>query len=143
MVFWRSDKWLRIGAGVGLLLVAAQEKLCPWLANPPPDPIQAKAPPKRQLPYLQVDTAAPRRPAACLQSAARDAEGRREGIVSRGPQESSAVSIPAPPVDLDVTWHALARLDGSRIDVVASPVFRPLVHNSLATSILRTGPPRV
>jgi hypothetical protein len=114
MLTLRVDKWLRVGAGCGvLLLLVAHQKLCPWLVDPPTsieaesaktkphhrfdflpvrlaDPLPDDEEPAKHtlpwLPYLLPDSAAvtPRWPVSWNVVALRPAAGWRDGIVSCG-----------------------------------------------------------
>ncbi len=130
MPYLRVDKWMRVGAGLGLgLLLAAQGKVWPWLlvplercdpefVGPPAEavanegsasrPHDERPADKRRkgLPLLLPDNApAPRWP---VHSLARRAGGARDGVVSCGPRRPSmgrgdGLIVAADPL----AWHAL------------------------------------
>jgi len=102
MLSLRTDRCVRVGAGLGLLLLlAAQEKACPWLVTAPVKPERgtgaAPAPPgnepkphkraKKSLPHLLPDTPTLRRSAATSQITLRQTAGARDGVVSCGQRD--------------------------------------------------------
>ena len=105
MLTLRVDKWLREGSGVGLLLLlVAQEKVCPWLLMPPPPGVQrwcaASAPAadackrsekrtKPTLPCILPDAPAPRWPAGWSQTTIRQTTGVRDGVLTCGQKDRS------------------------------------------------------
>jgi hypothetical protein len=166
MLTLRVVKWLRLSAGLGLLLLlAAQQKVCPWVfkvtGDKPTESAEAESAPlptapdadsdaddartnKRTLPHLLPDATAPRWPASAHQSTARQVTGARDGVVSCGEREPSrdprtfghpACAVVPPWLDLRAAW--LER----RVPIVT----RSTVHRdpALHSAINRTGPPRV
>ena len=160
MFTMRMDKWVRVGSGFGLLLLLlAQEKVCPWLlatpgkskpnthaATPPSseaDRTQKKQD-KKNLPHVLPDAPAPRWPASWSQTTLRQTTGARDGVVSRGRRDSApSRSAWASNVGGDRwAWHRLLEpvepvgmlQSTARSSVPVDPAVR--------TCISRTGPPR-
>jgi len=154
----RMDKSLRVATGLGLLLLlAAQEKVCPWLVTPPKPADKGAADPaarpdgkqdtrkkaKTRLPYLLPDAVAPRRPAACSEASSRIIDRARDGIVSCGHRDPYAGDDFAanPPYD-PCAWHCF--LEPS-VPANAQPgeiLALPPQNLAMQTAIQRTGPPR-
>lgn len=155
----RVDKWMRVGAGFGLLLLlAAQEKVCPWLLAPPsesdpnaaapqpPQPDGDEGPGKRgakRLPYVLPDATAPRWPAAWNQTTLRQTTGWHDGVVSCGQRDPSAGgSAPVQGTRPDRwAWHCFLQPVQprgliERLDSAVTPT-----DPAVRTSISRTGPP--
>jgi hypothetical protein len=147
-----ADKLARVGSGLGLLLLlAAQENVCPWLiaqpATPPATPVsenpneQPKRP-KPSLPLVLRD--APPRPklAGWAHATMRQACGDRDGVVScgsRNPQqdESGPQGVAANPL----AWHALqSPVEPNGVSVCAGGC-RPKNELALRSCITPTGPP--
>jgi hypothetical protein len=155
MLSLRTDKWVRVGCGLGiLLLLAAQEQFCPWLSNPPqqqkgaePPPGEAQKPNKRPKPDLSLvlrDTLPPPKPAAWAQTTLRQAIGARDGVVSCGLRNPPVASnAPLAAGEILPGWHSLQMplAAGSVINPCNSRV--PPPHPAVYTCITRTGPPRV
>ncbi len=158
MLTLRADKWVRIGAGGALLLLLlAQQKLCPWLLAPPapadPAPAEAdtatanedKEEQQRQaarLPHLLPDAAAapaPRWSASWDADRHRATTGWHEGVVACGPRDQGAP--PTVAVSDEFNWHVFLCpvAPAQRASLVAGHV--PAIHAVLITTILRTGPP--
>jgi len=156
----RVDKWTRLACGLGLvLLVAAQEKVWPWLVEVPPAPRQdARAPSvpaapadddhagepekkaKPPLPHVVPDAPVPRWPAGWAEGTARDTLSVRDGVVSRGPRAGGHPHAPVGDFHrARATWRALAG-DAPAPDVAACPA-EPMPDRVLSTCIRRTGPP--
>ena len=174
MLTLRMDKWLRVGAGCSvLLLLTAQQKLCPWLVDPPEsteaqsaktkphilfdfltarasDPPPDEEPAKRtspRLPYLLPDSAAatPRWSVSWNAAALRPAAGWRDGIVScGGPRPERGSSTQAAADVVGLAWHVfLAPAEPVGVFTSCSAASLTRVHPAVGNSILRTGPPRV
>jgi hypothetical protein len=146
MLNLRADKWMRVCAGVGLLaLLAAQEKVWPGLVTPPPvepptDPASTDPPqerPRPVLPHIVPEAPAPRWP---VSGAQRLTDAARDGVVSCGQQHPGVASEAAPPSGADTSWRDLQTYlpdragEHSQCDALPS-------DPSLATHLLRTGPP--
>lgn len=155
----RVNKWMRVGAGFGLLLLlAAQEKLCPWLLTPPsesdpnaagpqrPQPDADEEPRKRgakHLPYVLPDATAPRWPATWKQITLRQTTGWHDGVVScgeRNPSTGGSAPVQGTPAD-PWAWHCFLQPVQPRgliqpLDSAVTPV-----DPAVRTSISRTGPP--
>lgn len=166
MLSFRLDKWLRVGAGLGLLLLlAAQEKVCPWAWRlpesgardsaeaPVPSPASSDAEdadsPERKdkprvLPYLLPDATAPRWPAAWNQVTVRQTIGARDGVVSCGKRDPARQDKPdhsAAGCDA-ASWRRFLRTQHG--DWAIPLAARVVVGDpAIRTSISRTGPPRV
>jgi hypothetical protein len=154
MLSLRTDKWVRVGCGLGiLLLLAAQEQFCPWLSNPPqqqpgadPPPGAAKKPNKRPKPDLSLvlrDTPPLSKPAAWAQTTLRQTIGDRDGVVSSGLRNPPVVGGASLAVGAVLPgWHDLQTplATGSVIKLRDSRV--PPPHPAVYTCITRTGPPR-
>jgi hypothetical protein len=151
------DRCVRMGAGLGLLLLlAAQEKVCPWLVTPPVEPERgtgaAPAAPgnepkphkrgKTSLPHLLPDTPTLRRSAATSQTTVRQTAGARDGVVSCGRRNPAPVGGSSTLAGSDPCgWHLL--LEPIRPGKwVLPPVrdFRPM-DAAVRTCIRPTGPP--
>lgn len=150
----RADNWLRVGSGVALLLLlAAQEKVCPALlraprpvAQPADTPTGPSKPKKRAapvLPHIVPDATAPRWPAAMsIQTAFRLALGDRDGTPAGGRQRLLVSD------DLGVVVADSAP-GGCRFDnrpapdtVLPSPTIGTVPRDpALGASIDRRGPP--
>ncbi len=163
MLTLQVDKWLRVGAGFGLLLLlGAQQKLCPWLSHPPSEAEgrvaeakgshddEGQSPGKREpkrLPYLLTDTPAPdpRRPAAWNQATLRKTIGWHDGVVSCGEQNPSSGASPAdqPAIANSPAWHRFQQpVEPARLP--RRPVCPTvLIDPAVRTSISRTGPPLI
>lgn len=163
----RVDKGLRIGAGVGLLLLlAAQGKFCPWLTAPPPEPqadgerpgaggapaapdaaaapgapAEGRKPAKPRLAHLLPDTAAPRWPASWSQVVIRQAAGARDGVISQGQRDPGAPVAAALPAAAGGDWHRLQRPAGPENVILAATARRSPPETHFQTVIQRTGPP--
>jgi hypothetical protein len=165
MLTIRAEYWLRVGAGLGLLLLlATQEKVCPWLhlaANDaatdavdaggdqttPPDPRQrtesdaeskSEAPP---LPLLLPDATAPRWPAVFGDVSVDHVTSARDGVVACGARGPVHGGAPLPAITRPA-WHAL-----NEPEIVTPAPRRARAHGNLrdpaiCTSILPIGPPR-
>lgn len=126
MLTFRADKWLRIGAGLGLvLLLAAQEKVWPWALRaapaesdveprqpqpaPPTDPASSsdaeKKPTKVLLPHLVPDATVPRWAVARDLTLRSTAPGARDGVVARGPRDTIHGPAVAPRPFNTPTWY--------------------------------------
>lgn len=168
MLILRTEHWLRVGAGFGLLLLlATQEKLCPWVLTPPSetpsDAVDASAAPpdapapaedadpsrdartKRKappLPLLLPDATAPRWPAFFGDVSVDHVISARNGVVACGFNRPPPAPAPSPAAVVS-TWR---RLDTALLDFLpARPATarRVPAHPALGTTLLRTGPPRV
>ncbi len=114
MLLSRLERWLRVSAGLGvLLLLVAQEKVWPWalrglpleqpavdqqqplvpqtLATSAADVADTSAPTDEEqkdqpvcLPYMVPDACAPRWPTTCHPFETRQSIGTRDGVVSCG-----------------------------------------------------------
>jgi len=160
----RVDKFARVTAGLGLLvLLAAQEKLGPWALTPPPaseasakasDPPDTPAdgdadvpeqstddhkPKKISLQFVVPDAAAPRWAASWHQAELRLSGGARDGVVACGQRDSIGPGAAAN--DALPGWHAL-QLDLAPLeDAVLALAPVPTDPQRLLTVITRTGPP--
>ncbi len=163
-----ADKWMRIGSGLGLLLLAmASEKVCPWLHNPvsapqsgasagqkvasansdaQPAPVDGAAKPKpdkpkrQPLPQISPDAPAPRWPVVWGQALARETTGARDGVLTRGPRDVAA----QPALPAMSNWLAWLRLQLDREPLAhlsQGPVRVP-VASAVLTALCPTGPPR-
>jgi hypothetical protein len=161
----RVDKWLSVGAGFGLLLLlSAQQRLCPWLTATPPAEPGTEATPARgaqdapdtadrtprkraypRLPYLLPgsNTATPRSTAGWSQAALRLRNGWHDGVCSCGPQQpligASTAPVAIPPDRL--AWHCFQQLATPAV-AVTQRTERGSTDPAVATAIARTGPPR-
>lgn len=145
----RLDNTARLCAAGGLmLLIVAQQKLCPWLRTP----VETSAPStgrdareergrkRAALPYVVPDVSAPRWSGAAQFSTARQAVGAHNGVPRWGAQR------PTPPAPddtfVDVThWPIPAPLgahDGERLVAAGQPM---RLHPALRSTIRPTGPP--
>ncbi len=149
-----TDRLARVGSGLGLLLLlAAQENVCPWLI---PQPIQTPTPvpareqstdhPKRHKPILPLvlRDAPPRpKPVGWAHATLRHTYGDRDGVVSCGPRDAESPNA-GPPVAWSnpLAWHAL-QLPAEPVTVRLSPDDqRAMPAPALHTCITPTGPPR-
>lgn len=112
----KLDMWVRLSAGCGLIiLVSAQQKLCPWLFSAPGEPPAPAAPvtdtesdqqrrttdprhrdaPPPRLPYLLqgATNAAPRAATHWSPTSYRATTGWRDGV------SAASLSVPAGPAD--------------------------------------------
>ncbi len=153
----RADKPLRVACGVGLLLLlAAHEKVCPWLwtppqadkpdaASPPTSPCDkspAKKAPKR-LPHVLPEVAAPRWPTGWPAGIARD-NGPGGQSEARGP-DSGDDSVRLLPTNAPVRgWWLDFGPPATPRECVAVGVVRAVPPDPAVQSCLRrTGPPPV
>lgn len=160
MLTLRADKCVRLATGCGLfLLLAAQERVCPWVGQAPPAPPSEAAPkgvapdqpdgqrkrPARRLPLLLPDTLAPapRWSAATNQMVFRVTIGWHDGVVTRGPQKP-----PASPTATDEGlaadrwwWHRFLELDDTGVLLCEEQSAGPASNPAIGTVIARTGPP--
>jgi hypothetical protein len=154
----RTNNWLRVGAGFGLVfLLAAQQKLWPWLGGPP----NRTAAPRRlpaesdsdwgarkraakQLPYILPDTPAPRWPAAWHDASLRQTAGWRDGAVARGEREPSSGTSPVGAMSGSdpLAWHRFLDPSGPGDGIQPTPCRVVFPFTILAASISPTGPPR-
>jgi hypothetical protein len=151
----RTNDWLRMAAGFGLvLLLAAQQKLWPSAVVPaarpagsedgdPRQPNRGGQPHKRAaqpLPYLLPDTPAPRWPAAWNHASLRQIDNWRDGVLACGQRDST--SHPGPAVDAAdarLAWHCFLET-GTVPQTVPLADFLPPGAAKL-TDISPTGPP--
>ncbi len=154
MLSLRTDKWLRVGCGVGLLLLlAAQERVCPWLSSPQPPQQEGPKPAansskktenKRPRPVLSLvpsDAPMPSKPAAWAQSTARLAAGERDGVVSSGLQKPKTRIAAA--INLAATdWHALQSPLETGDWLQLANHQKPPPNPAVGRCIIPTGPPR-
>ena len=162
MLTSRADKWTRIAIGLNLLLLlVAQQKLCPWLMTPPreakPDPPDTHQnqshddrtdpeKPSNDLPFLLPDTEAPapRWPASWNQARLRQTTGWHDGVVSCGELDPSESHSPTAEASLPDrwAWHRFL-LPVEPCGLSPRPVGPTLTTDpAVRTSISRTGPPR-
>jgi hypothetical protein len=144
MLRLRADKWMRVGAGFGfVLLLAVQEKVCPWLTTPPaPAPQNSDSQPGQKksrpvLPVILPDTAAPR-----LQNAGTPGPSitARDGVVSCGQQSPTTPPSADVPAPASAGWRQL--------QTPAACATAPLTLRwetprdpAVRTALRRTGPP--
>lgn len=159
MLALRVDKWVRVGSGLGLLLLlVAQEKVCPWLftvpSRPEPEAVtsqpasdESKAAKKRankRLPHILPDAPAPRWPGAWGQLTFRSTNGDRDGFVNGGRNDQNGDDSPVSvAVGSDPTaWRCFPSYDPASL-ISLRIFFVPSADPALRTCISHTGPPRV
>ncbi len=160
MFTWRVDKSLRIGAGLGLLLLlVAQEKVCPWLFTPLErgNPAQADAPdapkPTQQseqkeeskeqaLPHVLPDAPAPRWPAAWSQLSLRETICTRDGVHACGGLRPAAVPAGDKEAHTVCNWRRLAVRPFEWV-LPYTGVEVHFVDPAVETELCRHGPPCV
>ena len=161
MLTLRVSKCLRLVAGFGLLLLLmAQQKLCPWLVSPSSKPQPgaattastnseqddaARKRESRRLPFLLPDTPAPapRWASACSQVLLRHSTGWRDGVVSCGERSpSTGNSHAGQPVVADHwAWHRfLLPVEPRGLPQPPADVLTA-IDPAVRTSISPTGPP--
>ncbi len=158
MFGFRLDKLVRAICGLGMLwLLAAQEKVCPWLLTVPTAagvnrPAAApgsestspkKKPAKKILPHVLPDATAPRWPAGWDTVAFRQTTGLRDGVTSCGQPDPTLSRVVGGAWAADATpgWKRdLRRLElhqwirpGADLLVLIDP--------SVRFCLMRTGPP--
>lgn len=150
----RADKPLRVACGLGLLLLlAAHEKVCPWLwtppqadkpdAAPPPDSSDRspdKKAPKR-LPHILPEVAAPRWPTGWPAGVARaDGPGGRSDARSPDSGDGSVrLQLANDPI---AGWWLDFQPPAAPVECVAVGVGRAVPPDPAVQSCLRrTGPP--
>lgn len=157
MLSLRADKPLRVACGLGmLLLLAAHEKVCPWLRTPAPrdvpDPAQPTAPPStdsspakrapKRLPHVLPEVAAPRWPTGWTLGPPR-ATGRPgvadESDPHRDDDSVRPVLVAGPLWGWWQPWTPAGPIVESTATGVVSYVPR---DPSIQTSIRPLGPPR-
>jgi hypothetical protein len=158
MLTLRLDKWTRVVTGLGLLLLlVAQEKVCPWLATSArfvttPEP-EKKGPPTKHdqekrhhtrqiLPHVVWDATPARWPLAWTPAGLRHSTGAREGVVSCGQERPTLGADTARLADGDLhDWLRLLQADIPLRPL--SPVALTRIPDpAVRTSIHPTGPPR-
>jgi hypothetical protein len=156
----RVDKWLRFATSCGLLLLlVAQQKVCPWLTTPPvveeaagpatPPPAtpadNTGAPPDESerapqfVPYVLSDPPTLRWPAAWSTATARETAGWHDGITASGQLHPTPTPDAAPDVDWTAGFRA-ARPTDDRVEAVADPPAR-ILPTCLLSTVFPTGPP--
>lgn len=163
MLTQRVNKWLRIACGLGLLLLlVVQQKLCPWLVNPPPEPGQrtteptalplgeSRLPQKHaatRLPFLLPGSppSSPRWPTAWNQIALRHTMGWRDGVVASGAFRAARDTNDTHVSDQHAAWYVwrLPRPTDTQFTPAGPQVVHATTDPTLRTSISRTGPPAV
>ncbi|MBK9120727.1 MAG: hypothetical protein IPM18_14195 [Phycisphaerales bacterium] len=157
MLSTRLDHWLRLGSGLGvLLLVAAQERVLPrWASEPaqPAHPVQqipfendlpgGEPPPSEHsndlgFPQIMPDCTVPRAAAGGLHAAWRMTLGDRAGVVVSGPRDGYSGCAALEAVTA-ASWRAL------QVAIVwqapTAPVQGPIRDPAILRTITRTGPP--
>jgi hypothetical protein len=145
----RLDNTARLCAAGGLvLLIVAQQKLCPWLHTA----IEIQTPgtgrdaadehgrKRVALPYVVPDVSAPRWSGAAQYSSVRQTVGSHDGVPRRGAQRPTT---PAPDgAILDALHWPIMSLcpadDGERVVAAGAPL---RLHPALRSTISTTGPP--
>ncbi len=150
----RLDNTARLAAASGLLLlIIAQQKVCPWLLTPiepvctstsdASDQSTPGAPERKRAspPYVVPDVSAPRWSGASQFASARQTVGAQDGVPRRGAQPPTT----PPTVDesiLDASlWPLVAFTcigDGECV-ALNDPLLR--LHPALRSTIRPTGPP--
>lgn len=155
MLAFRLDKWVRVAAGLGmLLLLLAQEKVCPWLLRRPhcaesqPAALpraanETDAPEQRRKPVLShvlPDAPVPRWPASWNQVTLRQTTGARDGVVSCGEENprrdaSTRAAEDAP------AWRCFLQPRRPVDSAPPAATYRVMADPAVRTSITPTGPP--
>ena len=167
-----ADKLVRISAGVALLLLlAAEEKVCPWLLVPPTQPdasqgaVDAGTLPEAPLPGddtagdqspdessrrplslsgLFPDVVPARRTSNVDRAAFEEAIGRREGTVACGPLHVTHGADQFAPPALTrpiAAWRAALLPQPLLGAAVARDGLRTIRDPAIQTILLQTGPP--
>jgi hypothetical protein len=154
----RADRLVRLTSGLGvLLLVATQEKVCPWLEEVPPEARRAAA--RSEPDQSADDPEAPEVPPPSLASTLPDV------VAPRWPARAAAPAIPgslrsksatadtsgdcdtsdAPPWELSgavpFPWHVPLRPSATADSVLVAGQVLFVLPGALLTSISPTGPP--
>jgi hypothetical protein len=157
----RTDKWGCFVAGVGLvLLVVAQEKLCPWLALATPErnvEAEAAAPERapreadgddvpsksrQPLPHIVPDAPAPRWACAWHNYEERHTLGARDGVQQCGPRDIAAPACDAAGNAIDHTaWRRLEARHAALIPWRTRELTPRPIDPALGTSIWPVAPP--
>jgi hypothetical protein len=155
MGVFRFENPTRLGAaGSLLLLLIAQQKLCPWMVAPPEappdaaercatqapgDPADAEPrPAPKPLLYIVPDAPAPRWAPLWTAAAAGQSAGWHDGVISCGPPRGAIEFVAACPADPSRPWTRGEAFVAQR---AAPPPDLAQRDPGLETCVIRTGPP--
>lgn len=162
MLLGRLDKWARLGAGLGvILLLVAQEKVWPWIARPQPTAdatqvAETQTPPasnpepsddsdqaphsKRVLPHLTLEAAFPRWASGFDAAARHEALQERDGVIAAGSLRPTATATPNDTNDdVAALWRVQLVIQRLAAPATARAALPP--HPALHSVLQRTGPP--